>query len=98
MPIKKDKFKKGSVVNTMALEEIMQPDQAYTIKELVKITKRTSMRVGYKLRELETAGKAERRLIEGKIYWILTDKCYREGSIKSRVQLKIKPRGRPRPE
>jgi len=93
MPIDKKKFQEGEEFSVMVLEEVMEPDQAYQLKELVEITHRTPMRVGYKLRELESDGKAERRRIDGKIYWTLTDKAYREGTVKSRKRLRI--RGRP---
>lgn len=97
IPISKDKFKKGELYSVMRLEDVMEPDQAYTIKELAKLTKRTPMRIGYKLSELESAHKAERRRVEGKIVWLLTEQAYLEGTVKIDKK-KLRIRGRPTKE
>ena len=97
LPIDKKTFKeKGETFEIMRLEDHLQPDQAYTLKEIVQMVNRTPMRVGFKLRQLEAEGKAERRKVDGKTYWMLTDIAYVEGSVKVRTFLKPKKRGRPR--
>lgn len=97
MPIPRDKFKQGDPYSVMRLEDIMEPDSAYTIKELAVLTKRTPMRIGYKLRELEQIGKAECRRVDGKIVWALTEIAYLEGTVKLDKQ-RLKIRGRPTKE
>jgi len=94
MPISKDKFKQGELYTIMRLEDVMEPDQAYQIKEIAVMVKRTPMRIGYKLRELEKDGKAECRRVEGKIVWALTENAYFEGTVKADKQ-KLRIRGRP---
>lgn len=97
MPVTKDKFmSQGRPHDVMKLEEVMEPDTAYTTKEIVGMVGKTPMRVGCKLRELEEQKKAERRWIDGKVYWILLPKCYIEGTVKNKKI--VKPRGRPRME
>lgn len=97
IPISKDRFKKGDLYSVMRLEEVMEPDQAYAIKEIAKLTKRTPMRIGYKLRELESLHKAECRRVEGKIVWLLTEQAYLEGTVKIDKK-KLRIRGRPTKE
>lgn len=94
MPVSKDKFKKGKPYEIMRLEELMEPDMAYTLKEICKLADRTSMRVGFKLRQLQGEKKAERRRIDGKIHWMLTTRAYTEGTVKSDKN-KLRLRGRP---
>ena len=81
----------------MRLEDVLEPDQAYQIKEIAALVQRTPMRIGYKLRELEKAGKAECRRVEGKIVWVLTEAAYLEGTVKADKQ-KLRIRGRPTKE
>jgi hypothetical protein len=97
MPISKERFKKGELYSVMRLEDVMEPDLGYQIKEIAKMVRRTPMRVGYKLRELEKEGKAECRRVESKIIWILTESAYLEGTVKLDKQ-KLRIRGRPTKE
>lgn len=75
----------------------MEPDLGYQIKEIAEMVKRTPMRIGYKLRELEKEGKAECRRVNGKIIWLLTETAYLEGTVKIDKQ-KLRIRGRPTKE
>lgn len=97
MPISKDKFKQGELYSIMRLEDIMEPDQAYQIKEIAAMANRTPMRIGYKLRELEKEHKAECRRVDSKIVWALTETAYLEGTVKVDKQ-KLRIRGRPTKE
>jgi len=81
----------------MRLEDILEPDLGYQIKEIAILAHRTPMRIGYKLKELEKEGKAECRRVDNKIIWMLTESAYLEGTVKVDKQ-KLKIRGRPTKE
>jgi len=94
MPKSKKEFLTGEKYKVMQLEDHMEPDKAYPLKEICAMVHRTPMRVGYKLKELEEEKKAERRRLDGKIYWMLTAKAYTQGTVKGRRK-RVKTRGRP---
>lgn len=64
----------------------MGPETAYTVTKLSELTGKSYSRIAYKLKELESVGKSIPKIVDGKTYWILTDKAYKEGTRKERVK------------
>lgn len=95
MPKTAEEFEKGKKAGVMKLEEVMKADKAYTVRELESQTGRSYTRILYKLKELETDEKAERKLIDNVTYWKLTTKAYLEGTVKERRKKKKRGPGRP---
>ena len=95
MPKPSDEFEKGKPSGPMKLEEYMKGDLAYTVRELEGLTGRSYTRIVYKLKELESEGKAESRIIDHVTYWRLTSKAYLEGTVKPRKKKQKRGPGRP---
>lgn len=95
MPKSADEFDKGKKAGVMKLELVMDADKAYTVRELEGRTGRTFTRILYKLKELESDEKAERRIIDHVTHWKLTSKAYLEGTVKERRKKKKRGPGRP---
>jgi len=95
MPKDTTDFDEGKKAGVMKLEEVMDGDSAYTVRELEERTGRSYTRIVAKLRELKGDGKAEDKIIEHVTYWRLTSLAYLEGTVKERSKKKKRKPGRP---
>lgn len=88
MPKRSEEFDKGKKAGPMRLESVMVAGNAYTIRELEKLTGRTYTRIAYKLKQLQRDEKAECQVVDHVTYWRLTSTCYLDGSVKERPSKK----------
>lgn len=95
MPKDTTDFDEGKSAGVMKLEDVMDGDSAYSVRELEERTGRTYTRILHKLKELRGVGKAEDRIIDHVTYWRLTTKAYLEGTVKERKRKKKRKPGRP---